>query len=54
MATQMKWYVYENLNNPDDRLVLSEDMIVAGVYTIVGGPFDSKEEALASLQALAS
>lgn len=40
-----KWYVYENLNNPSDRLVLSDDQIVAGIYTIVGGPFDSRSEA---------
>ena len=47
-----KWYIYENLNNPSDRLVLSDDQIVAGVYTIVGGPFDSKQEAEAVKQSL--
>ena len=40
-----KWYVYENLNDRSDRLVLSEDKVVAGIYAIIGGPFDSKEEA---------
>ena len=40
-----RWYVYANLNDATDKLVLTEDMVVAGVYNMIGGPFDSKEEA---------
>ncbi len=40
-----KWYVYENLNNPQDRKVLSDAEVVAGIYTVVAGPFDEREAA---------
>lgn len=40
-----RWYVYANLNDKSDKLVLTEDMVVAAIYSLIGGPFDSKEEA---------
>jgi hypothetical protein len=43
--TGKRWYVYQNLNDASDKLVLSEDMAVAAIYSLVGGPFDSKAEA---------
>ena len=40
-----RWYVYQNLNDTSDKLVLNGDMAVAAIYALIGGPFDSKEEA---------
>lgn len=45
MSTKKRWYVYENINDSADRLVLDEDQVVIGVYALIGGPFESKEEA---------
>ncbi len=45
MSQEKQWFVYENLNDPGDRLILSDDQIVAGVYLIVGGPFQTRQEA---------
>lgn len=45
-----KWYVYENLNNPADRLVLADDQVVASVYTIIGGPFNTEAQAREALR----
>lgn len=39
------WYVYENLNDAADRIVVSGDKTVASIYRRISGPFPSKREA---------
>jgi len=45
MASGKKWLVYENLNNPTDRIVAAADHVVAGIYVKIAGPFTDKKEA---------
>lgn len=45
MPQAKRWFVYENLNDPKDLLVLDEDQVVIGIYSLVGGPFRSQEDA---------
>jgi hypothetical protein len=39
------WYVYENLNDPSDKIVVAAGKAVASIYRRVAGPFSSKSEA---------
>ena len=40
-----KWYVYQNLNDKADVIVASDETMVAGIYALQDGPFDSKKDA---------
>jgi len=39
------WYVYENLNNPADKIVVVGTKAVASIYRKIAGPFSSKTKA---------
>ena len=45
MAPNRQWYVYQNLNEKSDVIVASDKVMVAGIYTLADGPFDTEEEA---------
>ena len=45
MGKQKSWLVYENLNNPADRIIAAADQVVAGIYIKIAGPFADKSEA---------
>lgn len=45
MTTDRTWYVYQNLNDKADVIVASDQVMVAGIYTLADGPFDSERKA---------
>ena len=45
MSDSKKWYVYQNLNDSSDCIVASDAVMVAGIYTLADGPFDTEKEA---------
>lgn len=45
MAHKKQWYVYQNLNEKADVIVASDKVMVAGIYTLADGPFDTEKEA---------
>ena len=45
MSAKKLWYVYQNLNDNGDVIVASDQVMVAGIYTIADGPFETEKEA---------
>lgn len=45
MAAKKTYYVYQNLNDKKDLIVASDQVMVAGIYTLADGPFDTEREA---------
>lgn len=45
MNAKKTYYVYQNLNKKADVVVASDRVMVAGIYTVVDGPFDKESEA---------
>lgn len=45
MTATKTWYVYQNLNEKTDVIVASDQVMVAGIYTLADGPFDTEKEA---------
>lgn len=41
----IQWYVYRNLNDASDVIVASSEVMVAGIYELVAGPFDTEKAA---------
>jgi len=44
MASQ-QFYVFQNLNDPADCIVITGDEVALGIYELAAGPFSSREEA---------
>lgn len=40
-----RYYVYQNLNDSTDVIVLDGEQVSIGIYQLAGGPFSTKEEA---------
>lgn len=40
-----QYYVYRNLNDPADCIVINGDEVALGIYEEAAGPFKSREEA---------
>lgn len=45
MAEERTWYVYQNINERSDVIVASDRVMVASIYELVDGPFDTEKKA---------